>query len=346
MKRIVLVLLILSFLAVPVSAVEFTAPPVPEYGAEYMPDTTDSFGDGVLEILGKVIPKIQPSMTQCLQTCTRITAVILLVSLVTHFSGTAALAAELSGTVAIGMILLGSSKSLFSLGTETIRQISDYGKLLLPVMTSALAASGSVSGSTALYLGTAFFDSVLSTAVSAILIPMLHAYLAVSVADNALHQELLKQIKDFVKWLMTWVLKTILYLFTGYMAITGVVSGSTDTAALKAAKLTISGLIPVVGNILSDTSEAVLVGANVVRNAVGIYGLLAVLSLWIGPFLQIGIQYLCLNLTAGVCQIFGTKSSSQLISDFSGAMGFLLAMTGTVCLMLLISTVCFMKGVG
>ena len=346
MKRILMILILLSLLVIPVSAEEYTAPPVPDHAEQWMPNSVDSFGEGLLEILGKILPQIQPSMGQCLETCTRITAVVLLVSLVCHISGSAAHAAELSGTIAIGMLLLGSSRSLFTLGTETIRQISDYGKLLLPVMTSALAAGGSVSGSSALYLGTAFFDSLLSSAISVLLIPMLYVYLALSVADHALHQELLKQIKDFVKWLMTWVLKIILYLFTGYMTITGVVSGTTDTAALKAAKLTISGMIPVVGSILSDASEAVLVGAHVVRNAVGIYGLFAILSLWIGPFIQIGIQYLCLKLTAGICQIFGTKSSAQLISDFSGAMGLLLAMTGTVCLMLLISTVCFMKGVG
>ena len=36
----------------------------------------------------------------------------------------------------------------------------------------------------------------------------------------------------------------------------------------------------------------------------------------------------------------------KLIGDFSTAMGLLLAMTGSECLLLLISPVCFLKGVG
>ena len=145
---------------------------------------------------------------------------------------------------------------------------------------------------------------------------------------------------------MTWILKTILYIFTGYIGITGVVSGTADAAALKAAKLTISGVVPVVGGILSDASEAILVSAGTVKNAVGLYGLLAIAAIWIGPFLKIGIHYMLLRVTGILCSIFGGKNLSDLIQDFASAMGMLLGMTGAVCLMFLISLICFMKGVG
>ena len=100
------------------------------------------------------------------------------------------------------------------------------------------------------------------------------------------------------------------------------------------------------GGILSDASEAVLVSAGIVKNSAGIYGLLAVTALWIGPFLEIGIQYLCMKITGGICRMIGTKSIGDVINDFSETMGILLAMTGAMCLIVLISTVCFMKGVG
>ena len=165
-------------------------------------------------------------------------------------------------------------------------------------------------------------------------------------ANAAIGDDLLKKLRDFLKWLMTWVLKTVLYVFTGYMGITGVVSGTTDAAALKAAKLTISGVVPVVGGILSDASEAVLVSAGVVKNAAGIYGIFAVLALIAEPFFRIGVHYLILKFTAAVCGIFGSKRITELIDDFTSVMGLLLAMTGTVCLLILISTVCFLRGVG
>ena len=104
-------------------------------------------------------------------------------------------------------------------------------------------------------------------------------------------------------------------------------------------------MVPVVGNIISDASEAVLVSAGLLKNAAGVYGLLAIISIWIGPFLQIGIQYILLKVTSGLCEMFAVKQISGLIKDFAGAMGLVLAMTGSICLMFLISTICFMKGV-
>ena len=105
-------------------------------------------------------------------------------------------------------------------------------------------------------------------------------------------------------------------------------------------------MVPVVGGILADASEAVLVGAEVMKNAAGIYGILAIIAIFIVPFLEIGMQYLTLKATAAVTRVFGVKYLSDLIGDFSGTMGLLFGMTGAVCLMLLISTICFMKGVG
>lgn len=346
MRNLLTAVLILALLAVPVQAAEWTAPAVPEAGQDWMPNDPASFTDGLLELLEQILPRIQPALTEAVQICLAVVGAVLLVSLVRDLQSSVGQTANLAGATAVGGLLLSASNSMIALGSDTVRQISDYGKLLLPVMTSAMAAGGGITSSTALYLGTAFFDSVLSTGITVLLIPLVYVFLALGAANAALGGDYLKQMKDFVKWLITWVLKTLLYVFTGYMGITGVISGTADAAALKAAKLTISGVVPVVGGILSDASEAVLVGADTVRNSVGVYGLLAVLSVWIGPFLQIGVQYLALKLTGSVCGIFGSKSTVGLVNDFTTAMGLLLAMTGAVCLMLLVSTVCLMKGVG
>jgi len=88
-----------------------------------------------------------------------------------------------------------------------------------------------------------------------------------------------------------------------------------------------------------------LVSAGLMKNAAGIYGLLTMIALWIGPFLQIGIQYLMLKVTTGICGMFGSKKMVGLMKDFSSAMGLVLAMTCAVCLIFIISTICFMKGV-
>lgn len=345
MKFILPTILLLLALAVPVSAAELTAPTVPDSGETFMPEDTSSFGSALIELFQKAIVAVRPDLREAGSLCLGLFGIVLLVSLTQRFPGKSGKVTDLVGVAAIGTLLLQSTNVLVRLGMNTVEQVSSYGKLLLPVMTAAMAAQGGITASTALYAGTALFDSVLSHFISGMITPMIYLFLALAAANSAVGEDVLKKLRDFIKWLMTWSLKIILYVFTGYMGITGVVSGTTDAAALKAAKLTISGVVPVVGGILSDASEAVLVSAGVVKNAAGIYGMLAVLSICIGPFLRIGAHYLLLKTTAALCSVFGSKRICGFIGDYSTAMGLLLGMTGSVCLLLLISTVCFLRGV-
>lgn len=346
MKRIFICLVLIFIFALPVHALDMAAPEVPEHAEKFMPESKENFGQGLLEVLLDAISHIRPDLKEAAAVCLRIAVIVIATSLLRSIPGASEKVISVTTSTGIALILFRSSDSLINLATATVTEISEYGKLLLPVMTAAMAGQGGISTSAALYTATALFDTVLTSLISKLLTPMIYLFLIVAVAASAIGEDMLNKLRNCLKWLMTWCLKTILYVYTGYISITGVISGTTDAAALKAAKLTISGVVPVVGGILSDASEAVLVSAGAIKNAAGIYGLFAIIALWIGPFLQIGTHYLLLKATVTVCSIFAHKESFQLIQDFSSAMGLLLAMTGTVCLMLLISLVCFLRGVG
>lgn len=346
MRRVLLLLMLVVALVMPVSAMDITAPSAPSDAQELMPAQTESFAEGLWTVIKSAVAKFAPDLKTAAGSCLTLSGVVLLASMLNSMPGSSKKLMRLVSALAMGTIFVGHASAMINLCTATVRQISDYGKLLLPVMTTALAAQGGTTSATALYAGTALFNTVLSSLISNLLLPLVYVFLALSIANSATGEDLLKKMRDFIKWLMTWGLKVILYVFTGYMGITGVITGTADAAAVKAAKLTISGVVPVVGGILSDASEAVVLGAGVMKNAVGIYGLLAVIAIWITPFLQIGAMFLLLKLTAVVCSVFGVKEASDLIEDFSGAMGLLLGMTGTVSLLVLISTICFMKGMG
>ena len=320
MKKVLISLLILSLMIIPASGLEITAPAPPEDVLDLMPVEKESFGEGLWKVVTSAIKTLQPQIAEASAACVSLIAVVILVSVLKQLPGGSAHLVELTGCLAVAILLLSQTRSMISLGIATVEQLSDYGKLILPVMTAAMAAQGGISTSAALYTGTAIFDAILSTGIAKLLVPMVYIYLVLSVAASALNEDMLAKFKDFVKWLTSWGLKMILYIFTGYMSITGAVSGSADAASIKAAKLTISGMVPVVGSILSDASESVIVGVGIMKSAAGIYGVLAIIAIWISPFLQLGIQYLLLKLTGAVCDSFGSKQVTGLIRSFTTAM--------------------------
>ena len=346
MKKIVLAIVITVLFSISASAEEYTVPNPPISAQQYMPDETDTFASGLWYILKAAIKDLQPNLAEAGKVCLSLIALSLLVSIIKDFSNTAGSMIALLSSVCVATILLQSTNAMINLGIQTVMDLSEYGKLILPVMTATLAAQGGITSSAALYTGTVLFNTILSSAISKLIVPMIYINLALSIGYSAIGEEVLKKLRDSIKWLITWSLKIALYLFTGYLSITGVVSGTVDAAKIKATKLAISGMIPVVGNIVSDASETIIVSASVIKNTAGIYGFLAMVAIWIGPFVQIGTQYLLLKLTASITQIFGAKESTNLTNDFSSTMGILVAMTGVTCLLFLVSFVCYLKGGG
>lgn len=346
MRKALFALLIAAALIMPVHGMELSAPELTGSAGDYMPGDTMDFSSGFWSILNKAIVSVRPDLKEAGAVCLGLMATVLLVSILQSTSEPVKRTAGLAGTAAIGAALLTSVNSMLPLATKTITDMCDYGKLLLPVMTSALAAQGATASSAAMYTGTALFVDWISQIISSVLVPGVYLFLALSIAGSAIGEAILKRLSELIKWSASWSLKTLLTLFMGYMSITGVISGTADAAAVKVMKTAISTAVPVVGGILSNATESVLIGTGLMKNAAGIYGIFAVLAIFLEPFLKIGIHYLMLKVTGSLCAIFGCTSLTDLVGDFSTAMGLLLGMTGAVCVLLLFSTVCFLKGVG
>lgn len=337
---------ILSLCAQSAGASAIQAPCVPESAEQWMPSTSETLADALLEMLRLILPQLRPDLSEALRISAALLASAILVSLLQFSKSGVTAASNLSSTVCAATIMMGSSQSLLNLAVSMIEELAQYSKLFFPVIAVGLASQGAVSSSTALFLGTAMFSTLLCNVLSSAAVPAIFLFLSFAIAHNALGEETLKRGKDLVKKGIEWSLKTVLSLFISYMGITGAISGTTDAAKLKAAKTAISTMVPVLGGTLSNASEAVLIGAGLAKNAAGIYGIYAMLAIFLAPFLRIGVHYLILKGTAFLCGLVDAGNLAELTEDFSSAMGLLLAMTGSLCLLLLISTICFLRGGG
>lgn len=346
MKKIMLSFLVVWLMVIPVRGIELEVSDFQVGEYTYNEDELSSFWGDLRDILGEAVINARPDLAEAVRTCICVIGIVLLCSVTLHYTEGITQTVQLALAVSVGILLLNSGKSLIELGMETVRNISEHSKVILPVLTGSLAAQGGTTKSIALHTGTAIFSTVLSVAVSKLLVPLLYCYLCLGIACSVLSEETLKHLRDFTKWILTWGLKIVLYLFTGYMSISGVISGTVDASALKMTKLAISGSVPVVGNILSDASETILLSAGVMKNSAGAYGLAVLAAIFLGPFIKIGIHYVLLKVTAAICSVFSNKETSGLVFTYANGMGFVLAMTGVSCLLSMISIVSYMKGVG
>lgn len=246
---------------------------------------------------------------------------------------------SLVGAMAVAAVAVADANSLIGMGREALERMETFSKLLLPAVTAAAAASGTPSSAAARQLATMLFSDVLMTVITSLLLPLLYLYIAACIGHTAIGNEGLKRVAGTIKWVVTVVLSAILILFVSYLTVSGAIAGTADAATVKAAKFTMSSMVPVVGGILSDAAETVLASAGILKNAVGVFGMLVVLGMCVAPFLQLGIHYLVYKLTAALSATVSAGRVAGLIDQIGGAFGLVLGMTGACALLLLISMV-------
>ncbi len=243
------------------------------------------------------------------------------------------------GALAVAAIAVTDVNSMLGLGRSTIDSMTSFANVLLPTVAAVTAATGAVTGAAVRQMAAVLFSDLLVNLISGLLIPLLYAYLAASIAYAALGNEGLKRIGALMKWVVTTLLTTVMLTFVGYLTLSGVIAGSADAMTIKATKFAISGTIPVVGGILSDAAETILASAGVLRGTVGVFGTVTILGICLLPVLHIAVHYLMYKLVAALSATVGSGRVAGLIDQIGGAFGLMLGMTGACCLLLLVALV-------
>ena len=243
----------------------------------------------------------------------------------------------MAGALAITLLTAGSLDDLIGLGAETIGELNTFSKLLLPTLAAATAASGAVTTAAFQQVTTVFLADVLMGLIDGLLMPLVYLYIGVLAAGACLPENHLGALAELLKKTVTWVLTTALLFFTVYLSAVRIVAGAADGSTVRVAKAAVSGVVPVVGSIIAEASEAVLVGAGMLKNTIGVFGMLAILAACAYPFLQLGVQYLLYKLAAFLASVIGSPNLCKLIDGLGGAFGLVLGMTGSCALLLLVS---------
>lgn len=245
----------------------------------------------------------------------------------------------LAGTLAIAAVTIADVDSMLGLGRDAIETMASFANVLLPVIASVTAATGAVTGAAVRQMAAVLFSDLLINLIQWLLIPLLYGYIAASISCAALGNEGLKKIGGFLKWLTTTVLTTVMLAFVGYLTVSGVVAGSADAMTIKTTKFAISNAIPVVGGILSDAAETILVSAGILRGSVGVFGMITVLGMCLIPLLRMAVHYLTYKLVGAVSSTVSAGALSTLVDQLGSAFGLMMGMTGACCLLLLVSLV-------
>ncbi len=315
------------------------------------PSAQDVLGDLTVEqasgegIWQRILDWAQGQLKEALAEASRSAAVALTVTLLCSLA--AALAEDgkapgyilLGGALAIMAACAGEMRSFLAQTREALLELSDFSRALLPTVTAASAAVGHGASAAARYAASALFMDVLMWTGTVVILPMIYAYVAAATANAALPNGALGGPVKLMSWACGTLLAGLTSVFTLVLTVTGAISGSADRVAGSLTKSALSAALPVVGSILADAADTYVAGAALLRSAVGLFGLAAVLAVCVGPVLSLGLHYVFFKAAASVAEPFAEGRLAALMGHIGTAYGMALGLVGSVGTMLFVAVV-------
>lgn len=242
-------------------------------------------------------------------------------------------------------LLVGNLDSIVSQTLQTVYRLSDYSRAALPVAYTAAAASGAVGSSAVRYAAACLALEVMMSLSQKAVVPLVYTTLALGLTDVIYPNPILNAVSELSKWTAKTIMTGAVLAFTTYIGLSSVISTSADAAAVKAARMVLSGALPVVGGMLSDASAAVLSAAAVIRSCTGAFGLVAVCVLCAGPFAFLAVKRFLFKAVSAAAQSVQSARLHRLFSCVGNAIGMLTGLLGCNAVMLFLSFMAAMKAV-
>lgn len=243
----------------------------------------------------------------------------------------------MAGALAITLTAAGDLQQMMGLGVETMEELDVFAKALLPTLSAAAAASGGAITAGTRQVATVFFANLLLSVIRKLLLPLLYCCITAAAARH--HGAGSRPEKNWRRYQQGRDLGSDSHHGGVYRLSDpdrrghrrgGRHDGADDPQCHRHGGA--GG-----GSIISEATGTVLAGAGVLKNAVGIFGVLAVLAICLTPFLNMAVQYLLYKLTAFLAGIVTQGTLAELINALGTAFGLMLGMTGSCALLLLIS---------
>lgn len=250
--------------------------------------------------------------------------------------------ARLAGAAITAALFAGSGGGLLSQASETVIKLEDFSNALLPALAAAEAASGLFTAAAVKYGAAALFFNILTNVITKLLTPMIYLFIAASVGEAVTGSRALSGAASAIKYTAVTILSVLLLAFTLYISVSGFVASSSDAAAVKAAKTAISTLMPLAGSIASDAASAVMSAAAAIKNSVGTFGLLAVIFMSAGPFLNTGARYLIYKCASALTAEAADGTAAKLTGRFADACGMMTSAIGAAAIIQFICVFSFM----
>ena len=238
--------------------------------------------------------------------------------------------------ILIATVIMTNFSSIITLTKEAVGNMISFIQLLFPLLMTLMLASGSVVSVNLVQPIILFIINLISNIFQSIIIPIILVGTALAIVSKISDRIQIDKLSKFLKSSAVWVIGILLTIFVGVLSIEGTLGSSVDGITAKTAKAAVSSFIPVVGKVLGDAVDTVIGCSAILKNAIGIVGVIVVIAICITPILKLAIITIIYNLPAALCEPIADSKIVSLISQMADTFKILLAIVCSISVMLII----------
>jgi len=327
-----------------------------EYGQELRPITggTDlrSFLTMLIEggakldfnsVLTMVLDSLFAGVKKSLPVIVQIIVVALVFSVITHFkpsfgSSGVSKAAQTAQYVIIGTMAIGILISAFSIGTQTVADMTAFTSDFFPILLALLTALGGITSSAILSPATVFLTTGVSIYFKSFIMPLIIVLTVFTIINHFSTSVKLNGFCALIKSVIKWGIGIGFTIFLGIITIQGLLGSTFDGLSIKTAKYTIDKFVPIIGGMFSDSVDVLISCSLLIKNAVGIAGIIIIVGVVITPVFAILAHYFLFKLAGAVLEPVAGSNMGKFAQDAADVLLLLFAAVMAAAIMFFITT--------
>lgn len=216
---------------------------------------------------------------------------------------------------------------------SAISDMTHFMMAMMPLVLTMLASMGNLATVSIMHPLIVFMIHAVGNLVHVFIFPLLFFSAVLHIVSTLSDKYKVTQLAVLLRNVALGTLTAALTVFLGVISVQGATSGIADGVTLKTAKYVAGNFVPVVGRMFSETTDTVLSASLLLKNAIGIAGVLIVALLAAFPAMKILALGFIYNLGAALLQPLGDSPVIGCLATIGKSMIFVFAAVATVGLM-------------
>ena len=179
--------------------------------------------------------------------------------------------------------------------------------------------------------------------ISNFILPIILISTSLNIISQISDEIKISKLSKFLNSSTIWTLGIIMTLFVTVLSLEGSLTQTVDGVTAKTTKAAVSTVIPVVGKILGDATDAVIGCAGILKNAVGFVGIIVILGLCLSPIIKLTILAVTYSLASAISQPIADNKIVNLLGSIADTFKTLLAIVFCVTVILIVGLTIVIK---